>query len=333
MSTTSAGAPLIVSIVHVMDHFSPNAPPPDLAPPKVVVLAGGFGTRLAEHTDETPKPLVEVGDRPILWHILKIYSHYGFDDFVIAGGYKADRIKRFFLEYREQMSDLLIDYRANTVERLSEVAGHCTEPWRVAIIDTGAETMTGGRVRRLRHHVGDRTFMLTYGDGVADVDLRRLLAFHRRHGRLVTFTAVQAPSQFGCPRLAGDRVVEFAEKPQDPDQWINGGYFVVEPEVMDHIDGDGSSFEMETLPRIAKLGQLMAYRHHGFWQPMDTLRDVRNLNRLWQQPCPPWKVWSDAASASSAPLPAPIAPTVAVRTRHEHGETPVTANPHALRTV
>lgn len=266
-----------------------SIPEPDLVPPKVVVLAGGLGTRLAEHTDETPKPLVEIGDRPILWHILKIYGHYGFNDFVIAAGYKADRIKRFFLEQREQMADLRIDYRTNRVERLSKI----DDPWRVAIIDTGIDTMTGGRVRRLREHVGDRAFLLTYGDGVADVDIRSLLAFHRAHGRMVTFTAVPAPSQFGRPRLDGDRVVTFEEKPQDREEWINGGFFVVEPKVMDYIQGDTTSFEQMTMPRLAAMDQLRAYRHRGFWEPVDTLRDVRRLNQLWREPNPPWKVWSD----------------------------------------
>ena len=257
-------------------------------PMKVVILAGGFGTRLAEHTDEIPKPMVEVGGRPILWHILKIYSHFGLNDFLIAGGYKSEVIKRFFLEYREQMSDLLFDFTSGTVERINT---HI-EPWRVGVIDTGPESMTGGRIKRLQPHLGDQPFMMTYGDGVADVDLNALLAFHRRHGKLATFTAVQRPSQFGVPAIDGDRVVRFAEKPTNEAEWISGGFFVLEPRVMDYIHDDGTNFELESLKRLAEEGQLMAYRHKGFWQPMDTLRDVRELNALWAEGKATWKVWS-----------------------------------------
>lgn len=255
---------------------------------KVVILAGGFGTRLAEHTDEIPKPMVEVGGRPILWHILKIYSQFGFNDFLIAGGYKSEVIKRFFLEYREQMSDLLFDFTEGTVERINT---HI-EPWRVGVIDTGPESMTGGRILRLRDHIGNSSFMMTYGDGVADVNLDALLAFHRRHGKLATFTAVQRPSQFGVPAIEGDRVVRFAEKPTNETEWISGGFFVLEPAVMDYIRDDSTNFELESLKRLAEEGQLMAYRHSGFWQPMDTLRDVRKLNALWSEGKATWKVWS-----------------------------------------
>ena len=262
-------------------------PPPHLAPTRVVILAGGFGTRLAEHTDATPKPMVEIGGRPILWHIMKIYGHFGFNDFVVACGYRGDLVKRFFLEYRQQMTDLVVDFARNTVERLSEVA----DPWRVALLDTGPETMTGGRIKRLAPLLGGGTFLMTYGDGVADIDLQSLLAFHRRHGRLATFTAVQAPSPFGHPRLEGDRVVSFTEKPQQEERWINGGFFALEPAVLDLIEGDGTSFEAETIPALVRDGQLMAFRHGGFWHSMDTLRDVRDLNRMWNEPAPPWKVW------------------------------------------
>ncbi|UCD75420.1 MAG: glucose-1-phosphate cytidylyltransferase [Phycisphaerales bacterium] len=260
----------------------------EFGPCKVAVLAGGFGTRLAERTDEMPKPMVEVAGRPILWHILKIYSHHGFRDFVIACGYKGDQIKRFFLEYRHRTCDLVIDFASDRVERLQ----NSIEPWRVALIDTGSDTMTGGRIRRLARHLGDSTFMLTYGDGVADLDIRTLLDFHRSHGKLATFTAVHPPEQFGRAKLDGSRVVSFAEKPQAPTQWINGGFFVLEPGVHDFIDGDETSFELETMPRLVKEQQLMAYPHEGFWHPMDTLRDVRNLNAMWNENAAPWKLWS-----------------------------------------
>jgi glucose-1-phosphate cytidylyltransferase len=254
---------------------------------KVIILAGGFGTRLAEHTDDLPKPMVHIGDRPILWHILKIYSHFGFNDFLIACGYKSQMIKRFFLEYRDQMSNLLLDFASGAITRID----NRTEPWRVATIDTGEHTLTGGRIRRMRPYLDGRTFMMTYGDGVADVDLRALLAFHRSHGKLASFTAVPRPSQFGVPTLEGDRVVRFAEKPTATSDLISGGFFVLEPAVMDYIDGDQSNFEFHVLSRLAADGQLMAYRHRGFWHPMDTLRDVRKLNAIWADDHAPWKVW------------------------------------------
>jgi len=256
-------------------------------PCKVIILAGGFGTRLAEHTDELPKPMVQVGGRPILWHILKIYSHFGFSDFLIACGYKSEIIKRFFLEYRDQMSDLVLDFTNNKIKRLDGKI----DPWRVAMIDTGSETMTGGRIKRLENHLGSGTFLMTYGDGVADVDLMALLRFHRKHGRLATFTAVRRPSQFGVPTLKGDQVVRFAEKPAGETDWISGGFFALEPGALKYIKDDATNFELESLSRIAQDGQLMAYRHEGFWQPMDTLRDVRRLNLLWANADAPWKVW------------------------------------------
>jgi glucose-1-phosphate cytidylyltransferase len=257
-------------------------------PCKVIILAGGFGTRLAERTDELPKPMVQIGARPILWHILKIYSHYGFNDFLVACGYKSDIIKRFFLEYREQTSDLVFDFTDGTIERINTQI----EPWRIAVMDTGPETMTGGRIKRLSEQVQDRTFMMTYGDGVADVDVAALLKFHRSHGKLATFTAVKRPSQFGEPTIVGDRVTAFAEKPATRNDWISGGFFVLEPAVLKYIDGDRTNFEFESLKRLAKDGQLMAFRHAGFWQPMDTLRDVRKLNSLWTDGNAPWRVWS-----------------------------------------
>jgi len=259
------------------------------APFKTVILAGGFGTRLAERTDEMPKPMVEVGGRPMLWHILKIYSHFGFNDFLIATGYRSDVIKRFFLEYRDHASDLMIDYVNNRLDRLTEPV----EPWRVALIHTGDETATGGRLRRLTAHLNNERFFMTYGDGVANIDLRALLEFHEQHGRLATFAAVHHPSPFGHPRLEGDRATSFCEKPDPGGQWISGGFFVLEPDVLSYIDGDATSFENDSLPRLAADDQLMAYRHEGFWHPMDTLRDVRNLNQMWNQPAAPWKVWTE----------------------------------------
>lgn len=256
--------------------------------PPVVILAGGFGTRLAERTDELPKPMVEIGGRPILWHILKIYSHFGFHDFFIACGYKAAVIKRFFLEYRDQQSNLIIDYRQDTVDRVCRRI----EPWRVNLIDTGDTTNTGGRLKRLAPLLSEGTFLMTYGDGVADVDIAQLLRFHRSHGKLATVTTVHPPSRFGLPQLDGDRVRSFEEKPNQDSEWINGGFFVLEPRVLEAISGDSASFEIEVLPKLAKDGQLMAFRHEGFWQPMDTLRDVRNLNGMWLDR-PPWKVWAD----------------------------------------
>ena len=260
----------------------------DFGPCKVIILAGGFGTRLAEQTDELPKPMVQVGGRPILWHILKIYSHFGFNDFLIAAGYKSEVIKRFFLEYREQMSNIVIDFVGDTVERING----SIEPWRISIIDTGPESMTGGRIKRLQPWLQRETFLMTYGDGVADVDLNALLSFHRTHGKLATFTAVKRPPHFGVPTMKGNQVVRFAEKHIDADDWISGGFFALEPGVLDYIKGDSTNFEFESMSRMAEDGQLMAFKHDGFWQPMDTLRDVRKLNALWGDGAAPWKVWN-----------------------------------------
>lgn len=255
-------------------------------PCKTVVLAGGLGTRLAEHTDDIPKPMVQIGTRPILWHILKIYSHYGFKDFLIACGYKADVIKRFFLEYRSQTSNLTIDFAHDTIER-----GGAIEPWRIGLIDTGTTTATGGRVKRLAESLGRSTFMMTYGDGVADIDLTALLRFHKAHQKLATLTVAPRPSLFGAPTLQGDQVIRFAEKPPASDEWINAGFFALEAGVFQYIADDATSFELDSLRHLAEDGQLMAYRHSGFWQPMDTLRDVRMLNAMWADGSAPWHVW------------------------------------------
>ncbi|HVM41680.1 MAG TPA: glucose-1-phosphate cytidylyltransferase [Acidimicrobiia bacterium] len=254
---------------------------------KVAILAGGFGSRLEEETEVKPKPMVEIGGKPILWHIMKHYAHYGFDDFVIALGYKAEVIKKYMVDYCPLTSNLTVDLSSGAVDVHD---GH-RDDWKVHLIDTGLATQTGGRVKRLAPHVGDGTFFLTWGDGVSTVDLRELLAFHRSHGKLATVTAVRPPARFGHLEIDGDEVVEFSEKPQAGEGWINGAFFVLEPEAIDYIDGDETSFEREPLEHLAKDGQLAAYRHYGFWQCMDTLRDKRLLESLWSSGDAPWKVW------------------------------------------
>jgi glucose-1-phosphate cytidylyltransferase len=255
---------------------------------KVVILAGGLGTRLSEETGTRPKPMVDVGDKPILWHIMKLYSHYGFDEFVICLGYKGYVIKEYFSNYSLHNSDLTFDMRSGQMEVHSSTA----EPWRVTLVDTGAETMTGGRIKRVADHLGSETFMMTYGDGVADVRIDELLAFHRTRGREATVTAVQPSGRFGVMRLRDDAMVEaFEEKPQSEGGWINGGFFVLEPSVLDRIGDDDVMFEHAPLEGLARDGQLAAYRHEGFWQPMDTLRDKRRLEELWAGGSAPWKAW------------------------------------------
>jgi glucose-1-phosphate cytidylyltransferase len=253
---------------------------------KTVILAGGLGTRLAEHTDSTPKPMVEIGGSPILWHIMKIYEAADFREFVVALGYRADVVKSYFLDYHHLRNDLTI-----TGDGRVDVHDGARDDWRVHLIDTGIETQTGGRIKRLAEYVHDETFMLTYGDGLADVHCRELVEFHRAHGKLATVTAVRPPARFGGLLFEGDLVVEFTEKPQIGEGWINGGFFVLEPGVLDYIDGDETIWEREPLERLAAEGQLVAFRHDGFWQPMDTLRDVRLLESMWQSGDVPWKVW------------------------------------------
>jgi glucose-1-phosphate cytidylyltransferase len=255
---------------------------------KAVILAGGLGTRLQEETTTKPKPMVDIGDRPILWHIMSIYAAHGVSEFVVALGYKGELIKSYFLNYYHLSCDVTVDLGKGTVE--THIGDR--EDWRVHLIDTGASTETGGRVKRVAPLVGDETFMLTYGDGVADIDIGRLLEFHRSHGKLATITAVRPPARFGGLQFEGDDVSRFDEKPQIGEGWINGGFFVLEPGVMDYIDGDDAIFEREPLERLAEDRQLVAYRHDEFWQCMDTLRDVRILNGLWQSGRAPWKVWS-----------------------------------------
>jgi glucose-1-phosphate cytidylyltransferase len=258
---------------------------------KVAILAGGLGSRLAEETEVRPKPMVEIGGRPILWHIMKQYAHYGFGDFVVALGYKSEYIKRYFVEYRHYNdANLTVDLRDGRVSiDPSGAVEH--EDWTIQLIETGFSTATGGRIKRLAPYLEDRTFMLTWGDGVSDVDLVDLLDFHGSHGRLATVTAVRAPARFGRLDLDEDVVVQFSEKPLE-EGWINGAFFVLEPGVFDYIDGDDTQWEQEPLERLAKDGQLMAYRHPSFWQCMDTLRDKKLLEDLWESGAPPWRVWA-----------------------------------------
>ena len=254
---------------------------------KVGILAGGYGTRLAEETERIPKPMVEIGGKPILWHIMRYYEHFGFSDFVIAVGYKADYIKRWFSEYASLSGDLHLDLGRREV--LNHGNGE-TPDWRVSLIETGLETGTGGRIKRIMPHFGGETCLVTWGDGLSTVDLNALVDFHRSHGRLATLTAVRPPARFGHLEMDGDLIVEFDEKPQAGEGWINGAFFVLEPEVANYIDEDSTMFEREPLQRLAADGQLMAYRHPDFWQCMDTLRDKKLLERLWDDK-PPWKVW------------------------------------------
>jgi len=256
---------------------------------KVVILAGGRGTRLSEETTTKPKPMVEIGGRPILWHIMKIYGAFGFKDFLLALGYKGDVIKRYFAEYRLHNSSFILDLSTAAID----VVRPGGEDWRVGLIDTGTATMTGGRIRRLKPYLGQEMFMATYGDGVANIDVNRLLEFHRSHGRLATITAVHPTTRFGALHLDGGKVLKFAEKPQLGEGWVNGGFFVLEPQVIDYIDGDESVFELAPIERLVADGQLMAYRHEGFWQGMDTLREVKRLEELWNSGNVPWKLWDD----------------------------------------
>lgn len=253
---------------------------------KVVILAGGLGTRLSEETVVRPKPLVEIGGRPILWHIMKVYAAHGLNDFIICLGYKGYLIKEFFANYFLHTSDVTFDLARNAME----VHERHAEPWRVTLIDTGDATQTGGRLKRVAAHLQD-TFCLTYGDGVGNIDVTAVLDFHRRHGKLATVTAVQPPGRFGTMKLDADRVAAFQEKPAAAGAWINGGFFVLEPRVLDYIDGDHILWEHEPLQRLAAEDQLCAARHEGFWQPMDTLREKNYLEELWSGGKAPWKTW------------------------------------------
>ena len=255
---------------------------------KAVILAGGLGTRLSEETAVRPKPMVEIGGRPILWHIMKIYSAYGIHDFVICLGYKGYVIKEYFANYFLHMSDVTFDMAHNRMH----VHNNNAEPWRVTLVDTGDDSMTGGRLRRVKDHVKDeRFFCFTYGDGVGDIDIARTLAFHKEHGKLATMTATQPPGRFGALGLDGDAIRSFQEKPSGDGGWINGGFFVLSPKLIDYIDDDATVWERAPLERLAAEGELMAYKHRGFWQPMDTLRDKQHLEALWESGKAPWKTW------------------------------------------
>lgn len=256
-------------------------------PLKVVILAGGHGTRLSEETDVKPKPMVEIGGRPLLWHIMKHYSHHGFNEFLVALGYRGDVVKRYFLDYRAAAGSMTIRLTSGEVQ----MHQHDYEDWLVHLIDTGLETQTGGRVKRLEPWLKGERFMLTYGDGVSPVNIDDLLNFHRKQGKIATVTAVRPPSRFGGLLFTGDLVAEFTEKPQIGEGWINGGFMVFEPEVLKYMRGDETNLEADVLEKLAEAGELAAYRHDAFWQCMDTLRDVRLLERLWNDGSPPWKVW------------------------------------------
>jgi glucose-1-phosphate cytidylyltransferase len=254
---------------------------------KTVILAGGMGTRISEESHLKPKPMVEIGGKPIIWHIMKIYSAHGLRDFIVCLGYKGYVIKEYFANYFLHMSDVTFDMESNkmTVHQAS------AEPWRVTLVDTGELTMTGGRLLRIRKYLDAEDFCLTYGDGLGDVDVRKLVAFHRSHGKLATLTAVQPPGRFGALNLAGSKVTGFEEKPHGDGGWINGGFFVLSPKVIEHIKGDDTVWERGPMEELARMGQLQSHLHQGFWQPMDTLRDKNQLEEMWASGNAPWKVW------------------------------------------
>lgn len=255
---------------------------------KAVILAGGLGTRISEESAARPKPMIEIGGMPILWHILKIYSHHGINDFIICLGYKGYLIKEYFANYFLHMSDVTFDLRTNKLE----VHHKHAEPWRVTLVDTGEHTQTGGRLKRVADYLDDETFCFTYGDGVANVDISKQVIYHREQSTLATMCAVQPPGRFGALDIDGHRISRFEEKPSGDGSWINGGFFVLEPKVIDHISGDDTVWERLPLESLAKSGQLSAFKHEGFWQPMDTLRDRLKLEELWQTGRAPWKVWT-----------------------------------------
>ena len=255
---------------------------------KIAILAGGLGTRLAEETEVRPKPMIEIGGYPIIWHIMKIYAAQGFRDFFLALGYKGEIIKRYFLDYHRLSGDMTI----NLSDGKAEIsASQQLEDWTINLIDTGQQSMTGGRIKRLEPFLKNETFMVSYGDGVADVNIRELLEFHRSHGKMATVTAVRPTARFGELLINEDLTTQFSEKPQTHEGWINGGFLVFEPAVLDYLPDDNSILENDALERLANEGQLVAYRHYGFWQCMDTLRDKRQLEEAWQSENPPWKVW------------------------------------------
>lgn len=254
---------------------------------KAVILAGGLGTRISEESYLKPKPMIEIGGRPIIWHIMKVYAHYGINDFIICCGYKGYVIKEYFANYFLHMSDVTFDMQHNTMEVHRKKA----EPWKVTLIDTGEDSMTGGRLKRVAKYLDDEPFCFTYGDGVADVDIGKSIEFHREQGCLATMTAVQPPGRFGALNIHEEKINSFEEKPQGDGAWVNGGFFVLSPKVVDYIDSDATIWEQEPLKKLASDGELVAYHHRGFWQPMDTLRDKNYLEELWQGSKAPWKVW------------------------------------------
>ena len=257
---------------------------------KAVILAGGFGTRISEESSIKPKPMVEIGTKPILWHVMKIYSTHGINEFIICCGYKSHVIKEYFADYHLHSADVTFDLKNNSME----IHNNCAEPWRVTLVETGDITMTGGRLKRVKEYIGNETFCLTYGDGVSNVNIRDLISFHRAQSTLATLTAVLPPGRFGAFQLQHHetRISSFKEKPDGDGAWVNGGFFVLEPGVMDYIDGDSTTWEKEPMERLAARGELTAFRHDGFWQPMDSLRDKHVLEDLWQIGNAPWKIWA-----------------------------------------
>jgi glucose-1-phosphate cytidylyltransferase len=255
---------------------------------KVVILAGGLGTRISEESSLRPKPMIEIGGKPILWHVMKIYAAHGINDFIICLGYKGYMIKEYFANYFLHMSDVTIDLKRNKID----IHQNNAEPWRITLVDTGEDTMTGGRLKRIANYLNGEDFCFTYGDGVGDVDITRLIAFHKQQKTLATVTATQPPGRFGSLKINRQlKVMGFQEKPQGDGGWINGGFFVLSPPVLDYIDGDSSLWEMEPIDRLAQEGEVSAYKHYGFWQPMDTLRDKNHLEELWQSGHAAWKIW------------------------------------------
>ncbi len=253
---------------------------------KAVILAGGRGTRIMEESHLKPKPMIEIGGKPIIWHIMKLYSFYGINDFVVCLGYRGYIIKEYFANYFLHMSDVTFDMQDNNMI----VHHHRAEPWTVTLVDTGQETLTGGRLKRVREHLENETFCFTYGDGVSDINIKELIEFHKSHGKIATITAIQPPGRYGAINLVGDEVMSFQEKPAGDGAWINGGFFVLEPQIIDLIEGDQTSFESTPLIKLSTDHQLMAYKHSGFWKAMDTLRDKNQLEELWNTN-PPWKLW------------------------------------------
>lgn len=262
---------------------------------KVVLLAGGYGTRISEESETKPKPMVEIGGRPILWHIMKTYAQYGFQEFIVCLGYKGYVIKEYFANYFLHQSDVTFDLRNNSMT----IHDHQVEPWRVTLVDTGLDTMTGGRLLAIRDHLDGEDFCMTYGDGLSDVNFKELVAFHQQSGGLATLTAVQPPGRFGALKLSGHQIQEFAEKPLGDGSWVNGGFFVLSPKVIDYIAGAHTVWEREPLQKLAAEGQLAAYQHSGFWQPMDTLRDKKHLESLWLRDTAPWASWLASEPAAN----------------------------------